>query len=71
MPFSKSVSVAPRMVKCQTNISSSDGEAWYWSDGSIWSSRMSAWILRRDGDLDMAAVDCCYLVDDGWLMMVD
>ena len=53
------------MVKCHSNMSCSRGAAWYWSEGSMDSSRMSAWIRRREGDLDMvfAVLDVCTLVD--------
>lgn len=36
-----------------SNMSLSNGAAWYWSDGSMASSRTSAWMRRRDGDLLM------------------
>ena len=41
------------MVKCHSNMSFSSGAAKYRSEGSMESSRISAWIRRRDGDFDM------------------
>ena len=55
-PPSNSVSSAPRMVKCHSNISSSKGAAWYLSEGSNANSRISAWIRRKDGDFDMVDI---------------
>ena len=45
--------VSPIGISYHSNMSFSSGAAWYRSDGSMESSRMSAWILRSDGDLDI------------------
>mmetsp|Transcript_2217 Transcript_2217/g.2848 ORF Transcript_2217/g.2848 Transcript_2217/m.2848 type:complete len:101 (-) Transcript_2217:128-430(-) len=78
MPPAKSVSSAPRIVKCHSNMSSSRGAAWYRSEGSIASSLTSAWMRRREGDLLMSVLSSpvlCYallvVVDDDYFIQLD
>ena len=71
-PPAKSVPSAPRIVKCHSNMSCSRGAAWYWSEGSMESSRMSALMRRSEGDLLMvvALVDIGVILFSGFSVLV-